>query len=341
MKLLDRYLDAVRQSMFLTPTATRNDILRELAEEIRVQLEAKEEDLGRPLKDPEAHEILERFGHPLVVAGRYRGGSGTLSFGRPLVGPELFPLYRLILVVNLSLTAIVLTVIALRADSVEGLTGFVPHLALQAAIITGIFVAAEAGLRRAVRRGWSMRTTKGQEDQVRISRLGSILELIFTVIFANIWLELPMFSDELIVANGVHWTPGPVWNHFHGTFFLPILAVMIVSIVLSFVNLIDPYKRASKLWISALANFAFAGMIALTLSAHWATLTSQFAAIRSSEVLARIEKVAFGTNVGIAWFLGVFALVAVCQAMYEVWSAVQLRGAEHPRGNQSIHPEPR
>src|SRR5687767_3694034 len=110
MKLLDRYLNAVRQSMFLTPSATRDDILRELEEELRAQFDVKEEELGRSLTESEADQILQRFGHPLLVAGRFREGSGTLAFGRTLIGPELFPLYRLILTINLSLTAIVMAI---------------------------------------------------------------------------------------------------------------------------------------------------------------------------------------------------------------------------------------
>jgi len=259
------------------------------------------------------------------------------SLLRQLIGPELFPLYRLILSVNLSLTAIAMAIIVMTTDAVGDIGGFLPQLAVQAAIITGIFMAAEAWVRRTVRRGWSMLTMTEPEDRNRIPRFSSIVEMMLTIFFANIWIELPWFSEPLRSSSGAEWTPGPVWNHFHTTFFIPILLVMIVSIALSFVNLIDPYRRVTKLWISAMANVAFAGMIGVTLSVHWATLTSQLAAIRSHEVLSQVQKVASWTNITIASFLAIFGLVALGQAIYEIYRAAQLKGAGSPRIDQSIH----
>jgi hypothetical protein len=49
-RLVERYL---REAKYWLPPAQRQDILAELAEDIRLQIEDREERLGRPLKEPE------------------------------------------------------------------------------------------------------------------------------------------------------------------------------------------------------------------------------------------------------------------------------------------------
>jgi len=115
-----------------------------------------------------------------------------------------------------------------------------------------------------------------------------------------------------------------------------VLLLMGVSMALSFANLIDPYRRPAKLWTSALANLLFAGMIGFTLSIHWSALTAQFALSRSAEV-SKAARVSASINVSVAWTLGVFAFVALCQAIYEIVKASRLRGEGEPRDGQPTH----
>jgi hypothetical protein len=93
MDLLDHYLRTLR--IFL-PRDQRDDIVRELAEEIRAQVEEQEATLGRPLDRSEQAAIIVQYGHPLLTAARYRPQ-------RYLVGPVLFPYYWLLLRVVLAL----------------------------------------------------------------------------------------------------------------------------------------------------------------------------------------------------------------------------------------------
>src|SRR5260370_16692936 len=85
MDLLERYLQAVRTYL---PTSQQEDILKELGENLRAQMEDKETELGRPLSEDELAEILKKHGHPLLVATRYRQS-------RHLIGSALFPFYSL------------------------------------------------------------------------------------------------------------------------------------------------------------------------------------------------------------------------------------------------------
>src|SRR5260370_12410389 len=91
MELLDRYLEAIE---FWLPKRQRQDIIAELSEDLRSQIEEKETELGRKLEDAEAEAILKRCGSPLAVASRYRPQ-------QYLIGPTLFPIYRFVLAVLL------------------------------------------------------------------------------------------------------------------------------------------------------------------------------------------------------------------------------------------------
>jgi hypothetical protein len=82
MDLVERYLQSVR---FLLPRRQRDDVHRELAEDLAAEIEAREEAAGRPLGEEELTAVLQRFGHPLALALRYQPA-------RSLVGPETFPI---------------------------------------------------------------------------------------------------------------------------------------------------------------------------------------------------------------------------------------------------------
>jgi len=86
-ELLERYLHAVR---FWLPKAQRNDIIAEMSEDIRSQIEAKEGRLGRKVNESELVAILKHLGDPMSVAHGY-------GPQRYLIGPVLFPIYALIL----------------------------------------------------------------------------------------------------------------------------------------------------------------------------------------------------------------------------------------------------
>src|SRR5271154_7204593 len=89
MELLDRYLHAIE---FWLPKRQKYDIIAELSEDLRAQIEEKEAELGRELNDAEVEAILKRCGPPLVVASRYLPQ-------QYLIGPVLFPVYRFVLAI--------------------------------------------------------------------------------------------------------------------------------------------------------------------------------------------------------------------------------------------------
>ena len=87
MELLDRYLHAVK---FWLPRQQQDDIIAEISEDLRSQIEDREAELGRKLDDNEVAALLRKRGRPLLVANGYLPQHS-------LIGPVLFPIYTLVL----------------------------------------------------------------------------------------------------------------------------------------------------------------------------------------------------------------------------------------------------
>ena len=87
MALLNRYVHHVRKHL---PKAQRDDIAAEISEMLASQIEGRQAELGRPLTEEEEAALLKRFGHPLIVAGRY----GSREY---LIGPAIYPFYCFVL----------------------------------------------------------------------------------------------------------------------------------------------------------------------------------------------------------------------------------------------------
>lgn len=95
MNVIDRYFRTLR--IFL-PKDQRDDIIRELSEEVQSQVAEREAALGRSLEADEQAAIVGQYGHPLVTAARYRPQ-------RHLIGPVVFPYYWIVLKITLVLVA--------------------------------------------------------------------------------------------------------------------------------------------------------------------------------------------------------------------------------------------
>lgn len=68
MELLDRYLQAIRT---LLPKRQQDDITKEMKDDLLSQVEEEESTLNRPLNSLELRALLQRCGHPMLVASRY------------------------------------------------------------------------------------------------------------------------------------------------------------------------------------------------------------------------------------------------------------------------------
>jgi len=83
MELLDRYLHALKTHL---PKAQQRDVVAELSDSILSDVEEQEALLGRTLNRAEEVAVLQKYGHPLLAAGRYLPQ-------QHLIGPALYPYY--------------------------------------------------------------------------------------------------------------------------------------------------------------------------------------------------------------------------------------------------------
>jgi hypothetical protein len=145
--LLKNYLDAVRA--YLPRRDDQRDILNELSAHLQIKFDERQEELGRALTEDEQAAVLAAYGNPLVVAGRYGATNLGLAFGRQLIGPEVFLLYRIVLLTQFALTLIVVTGISAVGGSVGGpFARYLGPMSMQFVLTTAIFIAIERFKRR-------------------------------------------------------------------------------------------------------------------------------------------------------------------------------------------------
>ncbi len=144
MNALDRYLRSVKQFL---PGTRRDEILRELEQGLRTEMEEHETRLGRPLNEADREAILARHGSPMNVAGRYRRQEHRLAIGVELIGPDLFPQFLKWLAIPIGIT-VVLFAAAMIAGKRPTLFGFLLPIGVQFACVTLIFILLQACQKR-------------------------------------------------------------------------------------------------------------------------------------------------------------------------------------------------
>jgi hypothetical protein len=244
--MIDRYLRAVRSNL---PRSQQDDIIQELSENLHAQFEDEEAARGRPLLDTEQAAILKRFGNPLVVAARYRGDQRSVTFGRQLIGPELFPFYAKVLAINVAITlAIGLVILLATGGSIwSALYGVAVPLVFQFVIVTAVFVAIDRRFASDPDR-WDPRTVGSGSDEVdygtidgiaesfgktdknRVPYTTSALELGLLIIGLNWWLAIGVPSS----IGGVK--PGPGWADLYW----PVTVLIVAAFIVPIVNLVRP-----------------------------------------------------------------------------------------------------
>jgi hypothetical protein len=278
MDLLERYLQAVRTYL---PMSQQEDILKELRENLRGQIEDKESALGRSLNEDELAEILKKHGHPLLVATRYRQS-------RHLIGSTLFPFYWLVMKIILAVVGFgyAVSVLVLVAQGkpffavLGALLSYVGAVLPTFAIVTIIFAVLDIGnskfrlLERATKETNErfdprtlpeLRAASDSPDAKPISRWKTAFELFFSVAFLLWWirvgpirrLALFMVLGPVGLSDKIPFQLGPVWE----TLYWPVIVLSLVSITQEVITLIRPdlvqFYAAMKLITGAVSIFIF------------------------------------------------------------------------------------
>jgi hypothetical protein len=231
MELLESYLRAVKRYL---PRAQSTDIIRELSDELRSQLDEKETVLGRPMTDEEVVAFLKQHGDPMTVARRYRQDSPSLTIGWELIGPELFPMYLIMLSVNLVITVASVAIVFLIMHAPITLGIFVFPVVVQIIVLTLVFIGFNL-VRRKYPQPWYYPPAE-LTPMLPIPRGYSVAGLILWGPILLWWLALPHFPYLILGSDAAHLKLAPTWHNFY----VPILLILLASVSQRVISLFHP-----------------------------------------------------------------------------------------------------
>jgi len=239
--LIDRYLQAVR--FWVPKTHRQEDLLAELGEDLRSQIEDKETELGHPLDQTEMAAILKRCGSPMMVAGR-------LGPQRHLIGPALFPIYEFVLKMVLLWILVPVFIFIVGPVNLANSGGNWPSailgtfgdlwsgLFIAAGIVTLVFAIIErTGSHLGSEIKWDpLKLPPVRQEECKPSLLKAVCEFGFGC-FGLVWLLLlPQYPFLILGPAAAILKAGPLLH----TFYLPIVLLSIVGLLRSAITLAKP-----------------------------------------------------------------------------------------------------
>jgi hypothetical protein len=333
MDLVDRYLQAVR--FWLPKNHRQDDLLAELGEDLRSQIEDKEVELGHSLDKAEMAEILKRCGSPMMVAGR-------LGPQRHLIGPALFPIYEFVLKMVLLWILVPVFIFIVGPVNLANGGGGWPGAILRtfgdlwsglfiaAGIITLVFAIIE---RTSAHLGAECKWDPlklppvRQQHERKPSALKATCEFGFNI-FGLVWLLLLPHYPFLIFGPAAAFLKAAPLLH---TFYLPFVLLSLVALARSGVTLARPqwawFPQLSQLLQSVLMLILLNYMIKAIAAAPSA---QPFVMLRGAiETPAEYVKVVAIVNISILVSV-VFSWLGVCiAALVQTWAFLRyLRGRD-------------
>ena len=331
LELVDRYLQAVR--FWLPKTQRQVDLVAELGEDLRSQVEEKEVELGRSLDKSEVSDILQRCGAPMLVASR-------LGPKRYLIGPALFPIYTFVLKMVLLWIMVPVfifivgpaTLASTNGDWGKAVLTTIGNLwsggFIAAGVITLVFAILERTHAMAqINCKWDPSSLPPLEKTERkTSPFQTVCELGFNV-FGVVWLLLLPHHPFLVLGPAATFLKaGPIWS----TFYAPVVLLGVAVILRSVIVLVRPQWRAFPL-ASQLAQ-AFLTLIVLhfmidaagnTGQAGWHPFVMLATGARSLEEVTRLTRLVAVINVTIL-LSAVCTWVGVCiGAIVHTWQLLK------------------
>jgi len=326
MDLVDRYLHAVG---FWLPKAQQHDIIAELSEDLRSQIEEKETELGRSLTETEMEAILKQRGRPLLVANRYLPQ-------RSLIGPVLFPIYWFVLklVALFYLLPWILVWIGLmsfspsyRAEHTSaGWLGAIGSawsawwaIAVFAVGTVTIVFAVLEQLQSKSRflENWNPRKLPPARNPNQIPRSSSLIEVVVNFAFGIWWIDvmstlIPLDRPEIRIVLS------PVWRYFFWGF----LFLALVNAVVGGVNLARPY------WTVLRASVRLATDCTASALFCWMFKASVIAEITGAKIPpAHAVEITSAINLGMAKVFPVVLATGVVIAVVGVRRILRVRRA--------------
>jgi len=313
MNLLERYLGALRWAL---PKAKADDILAELHDVLTMRVEDREEELGRSLTDEEMSALLKDFGHPLVVASRYRPQQW-------LIGPDVFPFYafvlRIVLAIVICIQIVIMSARYLFGGGVgaqifgQALGGTWMSVLTSVGVVTLVFAVLERlDFPANHLRNWKPEQLPRPSDS-RQSVWESLFELTAGLFFLAWWtglVHLPWAAG----GYGFRIEPTPVILQLYW----PILGLIIAKLIHSLIAWLRPDWR---LFGDALAAATMIGGLALLAiiyrAGHWATIVPT--GIPANQAADLDHAINLGLSIGIV----VVGVVWLWQCVVWLWRLVR------------------
>jgi hypothetical protein len=313
MDLVNRYLHAVK---FWLPKGQQDDIIAELGEDLRSQIENREAELGHPLDDDAVAAILKQRGDPMWVAGYYLPP-------RPVIGQALAPVYWFIL--RLVILWVLIPVFVLivgpatllasknpAGELIELIWTLLMSAVFAFGTITLIFVALERYPHESTWK-WDPRRLprvpafKGVTGPQPVRGYTAIFGMLAAIAYAVIWCYAIWFHTSFHI-HGIELTLAPLWR----TFFWPLLLVLLSGVPLGLMGWRHPeWIRARTITRLAVDGLTLVLIGALVRMGPWVTISA--ASLPASDV----ANANHWTNVGVSIGLSFMSLATLVDAVQE------------------------
>jgi len=332
MELLDRYLHAIE---FWLPKRQRQDIIAELSEDLRSQIEEKESELGRKLEDRELEAILKRCGSPLTVALRYLPQ-------QYLIGPTLFPIYKFVLamiVLGCVVPRVLIWLGFLIADPAHSGSMHMENLWMTvvyfAFFTTLAFAVVErSGVRFEDLNTWNPRKLPPARDPNRIPRFSTLCEIAVNTIFLVYFINL-FWPRPVIDLYGATISLAPVWQFFFACF----VVLAAVNTAFAAANLLRPYWTPLRASLRLLTDVLGGMLLCWLLKAH--VLVGIIApSLSATKAIVVTNLVNLGMTIALPWCI-VFVIVILGVNGYRVvrlWRANRTGRPNAPALNDLSNP---
>lgn len=261
MELIERYIHSVGKQL---PNKNKGDILNELRSTLVDALEAR---YGKGASEDQIVALLKEFGHPEKVAASY------WPEGQYLIGPRLFPLFKMAAGIALSVLAIVQVVILgvmlfLTPEKFPGM-GYISDLFNSLVTTFGFIVLVFAILQRldvrpdSEQEDWDPRQLPQVEEKEDVNRLGTVIEIVAALVFTFLLVWLPEKIGG--VANlGAEIVPNPVLERYIPLLVSALLLGIVLDVMLLYRGRWELSTRIAKIGIDAFG----VGVLIVLLAAH-------------------------------------------------------------------------
>jgi len=329
MELLDRYLHAVK---FWLPKQQQDDIVAELSEDLRSQIEEREHQLGRSLNENEVADLLRRRGRPLLVANGYLPQQA-------LIGPVLFPIFVLVLKIAVlcSLIPRLLVLIGFfifdpkyRMEGMGALIGRTWSelwfgLFVTFGIVTLIFAVIERTQEKSHwLEKWDPLKLPKVKDTRRIPRATSAFEVVVGII-AVMWLIELASSGVLLTNTSVRIAFTEVGRQYVWV----LTALSVFGIGMSAVNLFRPFWTRSRLAVRVVQDVVVTLIFGLMAKAGALIYLSG-----PSIPVARSAEINATANTWISLFVAITGAICAVIAMVDLVRLIFMKTNRRPWLNQ-------